>query len=144
MRLALAEAEAASRCGEVPIGAIVVQNGRVTGRGANHTRRHRIVHAHAELVALAEAQRAQDDFRLEDASLYVTVEPCLMCLGAIQQSRIARLVYGAAEPKFGALESRFELASNPCFRGLEIQGGVLGEEAARLLGEFFRRLREQS
>jgi tRNA(adenine34) deaminase len=98
------------------------------------------VQAHAELVALAAAERASGDYRLDDAVLYVTVEPCLMCLGALHQARLTRVVYGCPEPKFGAL-SRFGLAGHPALERIRVEGGLLAEEAAALLGSFFRRLR---
>lgn len=141
MRLALAEARAACSQDEVPVGAVVVMDGEPIGLGQNRTRRDGIVQAHAELVALAAAERATGDFRLERSMLYVTVEPCLMCLGAILQARIARLVYGAPEPKFGALGSRFDLTAHPALRKLAIDSGVLADEAAQLLADFFTRLR---
>jgi len=141
MRLALALAEEASRAGEVPIGAVVVQDGAVTGRGANRTRRDGVVSAHAEIVALEEAERRSGDFRLVEAALYVTVEPCLMCLGAIQQARVTRLVYGVAEPKFGALTGPFKMQNHAIIRKLEISAGVLADEAASLLSGFFTQLR---
>lgn len=141
MRLALTEAEGAFACEEVPVGAVVVRHGQPVARGQNRTRRDGVVQAHAELVALAAAERAAGDYRLEQCELYVTVEPCLMCLGAILQARIGRLVYGAPEPKFGALGSRFDLGGHPALRKLAVRSGVLAEEAARLLNEFFSRLR---
>ena len=144
MRLALRQAEAAYAAGEVPVGAVAVLGGRVIGSGENRTRRDGIVHAHAELCALAEAERALGDYRLDGAELYVTVEPCLMCLGAIHQARIRRLVYGAREPKFGALGSRFELHHHSALRRLSITGGVLAEESAALLGRFFQSLRQNA
>ena len=143
MRLALEEAAKAAEAGEVPIGAVVVHAGRVAGRGNNRTRRDSAVAAHAELIALGQAQREFGDFRLDGAAVYVTVEPCLMCLGAMQQSRVTRIVYGAREPKFGALGSRFDLTEHPALGKLEICGGVLADEAAALLGDFFRRLRQE-
>ena len=141
MRLALAEAQAAAQSGEVPIGAVVVQEGEILAKGQNRTRRDGVVHAHAELVALAQAERHSGDFRLEDCVLYVTVEPCLMCLGAILQARIKQLLYGAAGPKFGALGSRFDLAAHPAFRKLSITSGVLADEASQLMSDFFVGLR---
>jgi len=142
MRLALTQAEAAYAAGEVPVGAVVVLGGNVIGRGENRTRRDGIVYAHAELYALAEAERALGDYRLDGAALYVTVEPCLMCLGAIHQARISRLVYGTREPKFGALGSRFELHHHSALRRLSITCGVLAEESAALLSSFFKSLRQ--
>ena len=143
MRQALLLAQEAAEAGEVPIGAVVVQGGAITGRGANRTRRDGVVNAHAELLALMEAERRAGDYRLEDAELYVTVEPCLMCLGAIHQARVRRLCYGAAEPKFGALVSRYDLLGHPSFGQLMIVGGLLADESAALLGRFFSGLREQ-
>jgi tRNA(adenine34) deaminase len=142
MRAALDQARAAAAAGEVPVGAVVVNGADSVGLGQNRTRRDGIVHAHAELVALGEAERRAGDFRLDDAVIYVTLEPCLMCLGAILQARIGRIVYGAPEPKFGALVSRFPLQSHPLVARLSITGGVLADEAADLLGGFFRQLRE--
>jgi tRNA(adenine34) deaminase len=115
--------------------------GRVLGRGGNRTRRDGVVHAHAELVALGQAERASGDFRLDDSQLYVTLEPCLMCLGALLQARVTRIVFGAREPKFGALYSRFPLAQHPLVARLRVEEGVLAEESSALLAEFFRELR---
>jgi tRNA(adenine34) deaminase len=142
MRLALAAAAEAGAAGEVPVGAVVVLDGQLAGTGSNRTRRDSIVYAHAELVALGQAERALGDYRLDGAELYVTLEPCLMCLGALHQARVARVVYGAPEPKFGAVGSRFDLASHEALRRLTITGGVLAEEAAALLSTFFAGLRE--
>ena len=137
MRLALAEARLAGQAGEVPVGAVVVIAGEIAGTGANRTRQDGIVHAHAELIALAAAERQAGDYRLEDAELYVTLEPCLMCLGALVQARVGRVVYGADEPKFGALTSRFQLAEHPALRKVKVVSGVLAAEAAELLSSFF-------
>ena len=142
MRQALWQAQSAGQADEVPVGALVVLDGQVLGVGANRTRRDGLVSAHAELVALAEAERAFGDFRLEGSVIYVTVEPCLMFLGAILQARVARIVYGAPEPKFGALGGRFDLRGHPLVARLDILGGVLQDEAAALLSGFFRELRE--
>lgn len=142
MRLALEEARLAGAAGEVPVGAVIISRGQVIGQGGNRTRRDSIVHAHAELVALAEAERLSGDFRLDHAVLYVTLEPCLMCLGAAHQARLARIVYGAAETKFGAWGSRFDLRGHSALRRMEVIGGVLAEEAAELLSAFFRSKRE--
>lgn len=141
MQRALELARSAAAAGEVPVGAVVVRDGAVTGRGANRTRRDGVVTAHAELLALAEAEHAAGDFRLDGAVLYVTVEPCLMCLGAIAQARVARIVYGTGEPKFGALGSRFDLRDHPALRKLSLTSGVLADAAAALLSEFFAALR---
>jgi tRNA(adenine34) deaminase len=142
MKLALAQARLAAAEGEVPVGAAVALDGIVVGEAGNRTRRDGVVSAHAEILALEQAERRLGDYRLEGAVVYVTIEPCLMCLGAIQQARAGRIVYGAPEPKFGALGSRFELHDHPAFRKLQLQGGLLASEAAELLGGFFRGLRE--
>jgi tRNA(adenine34) deaminase len=141
MRAALEQARLAGIAGEVPVGAVVIIGDHVAGSGANRTRRDGVVSAHAELMALAEAEQGAGDFRLDGAVLYVTVEPCLMCLGAILQARVQRLVYGAAEPKSGALGSCFDLREHPALRKLSITAGVLAEESAQLLGAFFAALR---
>jgi tRNA(adenine34) deaminase len=141
MLLALQQAREAAAAGEVPVGSVIVIAGSVAGAGANRTRRDGVVTAHAELIALAAAEQATGDFRLDGAVLYVTVEPCLMCLGAILQARVARIVYGADEPKFGALGSRFDLLGHPALRKISITAGVLADEAAALLKQFFSALR---
>ncbi|MDQ3023124.1 MAG: nucleoside deaminase [bacterium] len=142
MRQALAEAQVAGEAGEVPVGAVLVSHdGSVLGRGGNRTRRDGIVHAHAELVALAAAERAAGDFRLDESTMYVTLEPCLMCLGALLQARVTRIVFGAREPKFGALYSRFPLAEHPLVSRVHITEGVLAGESTELLSGFFRELR---
>jgi tRNA(adenine34) deaminase len=142
MQLALGEARAAGAAGEVPVGAVLAAaDGQVLGRGGNRTRRDGLVHAHAELVALAEAERASGDFRLDDSVLYVTLEPCLMCLGALLQARVSTIVFAAREPKFGALYSRFPLADHPLVSRLTIREGVLRDESTALLADFFRKLR---
>lgn len=142
MRLALTEAQTAAQSGEVPVGAVIVQADEVLATGQNRTRRDGVVQSHAELIALAQAERQSGDFRLDNCVMYVTIEPCLMCLGAILQARIKHLVYGAPEPKFGALGSRFDLAGHPALRKLSITAGVLADEAARLLSDFFAELRD--
>lgn len=141
MRCALELARTAAEAGEVPVGAVVVRAGAVVGEGANRTRRDTQVAAHAEIIALGQAELNAGDYRLDGAVLYVTVEPCLMCLGALLQARVQRLVYGAPEPKFGALGSRFDLMGHPALRKLEITSGVLAQDAAALLGRFFADLR---
>ena len=144
MRLALKQAKAAMQVGEVPIGAVVVLQGEVIGEGSNSTRTANSIAAHAELRALEQAEQHLGDYRLDGAELYVTVEPCLMCLGAIYQARIAKLVYGCSEPKFGALRSRFSLTGHPAFRKMQVVQNVLSDEAANLLKEFFQDLRAKS
>ncbi|MBE3597110.1 MAG: tRNA adenosine(34) deaminase TadA [Hydrogenibacillus sp.] len=144
MRLALQEAEQALALGEVPIGAVVVKNGVVVGRGHNVRETMRDPLGHAELIALREAARTLGGWRLVGATLYVTLEPCPMCAGAVVQSRVQRLVYGASDPKAGCAGTLMNLVADPRFNHrAEISRGVLAEEAEALLKQFFARLREQ-
>lgn len=139
MRLALAEAEAAARDGEVPVGAVVVHGGRIIGRGRNARERLHDPTAHAEMVAITAAAAAIGDWRLEDCALYVTLEPCPMCMGACLNARIPRLVYAAREPKAGACGSVVDLRAPPGFNHrIDVAGGVLAEPCADLLVRFFR------
>ena len=139
MRQALAEAEKARDAGEVPIGAIVVADGNVIGAGFNQPISAHDPTAHAEVVALRAAAQAVGNYRLTDATMYVTVEPCLMCVGAMVHARIGLVVYGAAEPKAGALQSMtnaHELAG--LNHRLTTLGGVLETESRDLLRAFFK------
>ena len=137
-RAALAEAEAAAGEGEVPVGAIVVAGGEIIARGHNRSETDNDPSAHAEIVALREAARVSGNYRLTDATLYVTLEPCAMCMGAIVQARIARLVFGAYDPKAGAAGSAIDLSESPSFNHrFEINGGVLTEECGAVLRAFF-------
>jgi tRNA(adenine34) deaminase len=142
MDLALAEAARAREAGEVPIGAVVVVNGRVAGAGFNRPIAAVDPTAHAEVVAVREAARTLGNYRLTGATLYVTVEPCMMCVGAMVHARIARVVYGAAEPKAGALVSsqRAHEAPNLNHR-LVVEGGVREEACRALMQAFFRERR---
>ncbi|HVO57085.1 MAG TPA: tRNA adenosine(34) deaminase TadA [Dongiaceae bacterium] len=138
MRLALQEARAAAAAEEVPVGAVLVRDGEILGRGNNRTIRDCDPSAHAEIVALREAARAAANYRLMGATLYVTIEPCAMCAGAIIQARVARVVYGADDPKGGAVRSCFAVLSHPRLNHqVETEAGVLAEESAALLQEFF-------
>jgi tRNA(adenine34) deaminase len=142
MRAALAEAARAGDEGEVPIGAVVVRGGRVIGRGRNGTVRLQDATAHAEIIAIGAASQALASWRLEESTLYVTVEPCPMCLGACLNARVPRVVYGALEPKFGACGSIVDLRAPSGYNHrVEAIGGVLAKEAGELLKAFFRRLR---
>ena len=141
MELALEQARLALAAGEVPVGAVVVHRGEVIGRGHNRTRMDASVTAHAELVAMREAAGHIGDFRLDPAEIYITLEPCLMCLGAIHQARISRIIFGAREPKFGALGSVFEMQEHAALRRIEFNGGLLQEDARKLMQDFFARLR---
>ncbi|WP_331456620.1 tRNA adenosine(34) deaminase TadA [Limnochorda pilosa] len=140
---ALAEAEAAWRAGEVPIGAVVVQGDQVLARAHNRREDWSDPTAHAELIAVRLAARARGGWRLTGATVYATIEPCPMCAGALLLARVDRLVYGAPDPKAGAVDSLARLLDDPRFNHrVEITRGVRAEEAADLLRRFFRELRE--
>jgi tRNA(adenine34) deaminase len=141
MITALDEARAAGNRGEVPIGAVVVRNGDVIARAGNRTRELNDATAHAEIVAIREASQKLGE-RLVDADLYVTLEPCTMCAGAISFSRIRRLYYGAQDPKGGAVESGVRFYASPtCHHAPEVYSGIGETEAAAILREFFREKR---
>jgi tRNA(adenine34) deaminase len=142
MRLALAEAALGQAAGEVPVGAIVVLEGEVMGRGYNRPIGASDPTAHAEILALREAGRARGNYRLPGATLYATVEPCLMCVGAILHARVATVVYGVADPKGGAVRSLLDPNALPLNHRFEAVEGVLAEECRRLLQGFFRARRE--
>ena len=143
MREALREAMSAAP-GEVPIGAVVVLDDAVVGRGANRRESDHDPTAHAEIVAIRAAAQRLKRWNLDGAELYVTVEPCTMCAGAIWFARISRVVYGAAEPKTGALHSRYELLSDGKLgRSIPSVGGCLAEESAALLRRFFQEQRRE-
>jgi tRNA(adenine34) deaminase len=138
MCLALEEARAAAQQGEVPVGAILVRDGRVIARGRNSTIADCDPTAHAEIVALRAAARELGNHRLGSTSLYVTIEPCGMCAGAMIQARIARLIYGCDDPKAGAVRSCFAVLDHPKLNHrVEVTYGVLAEEAAAVLHAFF-------
>jgi tRNA(adenine34) deaminase len=138
MRESLRLAVRAAERGEVPVGALVVKDGKVIGRGYNAPISSKDPTAHAEIQALREATKKLGNYRLEGCSLYVTLEPCAMCAGAIMHARIARLVYGAADPKTGACGSVVDLFSERRLNHhTTVTGGILAVEAGRLLSEFF-------
>ncbi|PTQ56706.1 MAG: tRNA-specific adenosine-34 deaminase [Candidatus Carbobacillus altaicus] len=142
MREALNLAHHAASLGEVPIGAIVVKDGQVIGRGYNRREIDKNPLAHAELLAIQEAAKILGGWRLSGSTLYVTLEPCPMCAGAIVQSRIDRLVYGARDPKAGCAGTLMNLVIEPRFNHqAEVVGGILEEEAAQSLKNFFQTLR---
>lgn len=137
--LALVEARRAADAGEVPIGAVVVLDGRVIARAHNAPITLRDPTAHAEVLALRAAARETGNYRLERTSVYTTVEPCLMCCGALVHARVARLVYGAADPKAGAAASLYRILDDGRLNHrVEVTAGVRSEECAALLTEFFR------
>ena len=142
MRLALEEAAKARAIGEVPVGAVVVLDGAVVGSGFNQPIASRDPTAHAEVVALRAAARAVDNYRLTGSILYVTVEPCLMCVGAMIHARVAQVVFGAPEPKAGALVSAARAHETPGLNHrLEAVGGVLEAECRAIMQAFFEERR---
>jgi tRNA(adenine34) deaminase len=145
MHNALMIADYGTRQNEVPIGAIVVRNGAIVSAANNRTVRDQDATAHAELIAIRDACAALDTWRLDDCTLYVTLEPCAMCAGAMILSRMARVVFGAWDEKAGMAGSVGDLLRHPRLNHRpEVQGGVLGEECAALLSEFFEARRVES
>ena len=138
MRLALREAERALEHDDVPIGAVVVHEGEVIGAGRNERELRQDPTAHAEMIALREASRALSSWRLMDAVLYITLEPCAMCAGAIVLARVSRVVFGASDPKAGAAGSVLDVLGEPRLNHRpEVAAGLLADEAAALLQDFF-------
>jgi tRNA(adenine34) deaminase len=143
MEEALREAKRALALGEVPVGAVVVYEGRVVGRGCNRPLTSNDPTAHAEILALREAGQAIGNYRLLDCDLYVTVEPCAMCAGAITHARIRRLIYGAEDPKAGAVHSMLQVLNHPKFNHkVEVAAGVLAARCMDLMQTFFREKRK--
>ena len=142
MQIALEEAQQAAKESEVPIGAVIVHNQQVIARTHNQREQLRDPTAHAEMIALTQAAEAMGRWRLTGVTLYVTLEPCAMCAGAMVLARIDRLVYGATDPKAGAVESLYRLLDDPRLNHrVPATGGLLAEECGDLLVEFFRRRR---
>jgi tRNA(adenine34) deaminase len=138
MRVALAEARAGLAAGEVPVGAVVVVGDVIVGQAHNAPIGLVDPSAHAEVLALREAARKIGNYRLPDATLFATLEPCMMCCGAVVQARLVRVVYGAPDPRAGAIESLYRLLDDPRLNHrVEALGGVLAEECGALLREFF-------
>jgi tRNA(adenine34) deaminase len=138
MRLALALAREAEAAGEVPVGAVIVMDGEVIGRGRNSPIERSDPTAHAEILALREAGAAAGNYRLEGAILYTTLEPCVMCAGALVAARIAKVVFGARDLRFGGVRSKFRVADSDVLNHrLAIEEGVLGAECAELMLRFF-------
>ena len=144
MAAALEEAHRARGAGEVPIGAVVAIDGEIVGRGFNQPISSHDPTAHAEIVAIRAAAARLGNYRLTGASLYVTIEPCQMCVGAMVHARVARLVYGATEPKAGAIESAMRAHEHPSLNHrIEVTGGVLAGESRDLIQAFFQGRRQQ-
>jgi tRNA(adenine34) deaminase len=142
MALAMEKAQAAAASGEVPVGAVVVHGGLVVGTGFNRVIANRDPSAHAEIVAMREAGAGLGNYRLPGSTLYVTLEPCAMCVGAMIHARVERLVYAASDPKTGALGGAFSLPDLHAHNhSMVVEGGLLGAEAANMLRAFFRERR---
>ncbi|MGD0732098.1 MAG: tRNA adenosine(34) deaminase TadA [Terracidiphilus sp.] len=142
MQTALAEARLAAEAGEVPIGAVVVRAGEIVARGQNRVLRDVDPTAHAEMVAMRAAAAAVGNYRLNGCTLYVTLEPCAMCAGAMIHARLDRLVYAAADPKAGAAGSALSVVNHPQLNHqMQVEQGILADEAAELLKGFFRKRR---
>ena len=141
MKEALRQARSAAARGEVPVGAVVVREGVIIARGSNRPIRTTDPTAHAEIVALRAAARKMGNYRLTGCALFATVEPCAMCLGAMIQARIGRLVYGAADPRAGAVTSIVRFPIHKTNHRIDIRGGVMAEECADVLRDFFRERR---
>ena len=144
MQLAMVAAQEAVDQGEVPVGAVVVCAGAVVGRGYNRREASQSPLGHAEIAAIEQASRYFGSWRLSQCTIYVTLEPCIMCMGAILQARLGRLVFGCLDAKAGAVESLYRLCEDQRLNHqLSATGGVLASESAALLAEFFQRLRER-
>ena len=142
MRMALAEARKAAAAGEIPVGAVVVCGDTVLAAACNDREATRSPLGHAKVRAIEGACRARGDWRLEDCTLYVTLEPCPMCSGVILNARVGQVVYGAADPQYGCLGSRLNLAHLDLGAAPKLTAGVLAEECSALLSEFFRGQRQ--
>ena len=142
MQRALVLAAAAAARGEVPVGAVLVRDGIILGEGSNQPISRCDPTAHAEIVALRAAAAREGNYRLPGSTLYVTIEPCTMCVGAMIHARIGRLVYGAAEPRAGVVHSQLQLPDAGFYNHrIQVEGGVLADECAAIMREFFRRRR---
>ncbi len=138
MRQALVEALKSSRAGEVPVGAVMIRENQILSRGHNLPISKKDPTAHAEIVAIRKACSKLKSYRLPECDLYVTLEPCAMCLGALVQARIRKLVFGALDPKGGAVQSIMNFPFEETNHKVEVKGGVLAEECSRVLKEFFQ------
>jgi tRNA(adenine34) deaminase len=144
MRRALSLAQQAGAAGEVPVGAVVVQNEAIIGEGWNYPISRNDPTSHAEIEAIRRAAAHTGNYRLTGATLYVTLEPCVMCAGAIVSARISRLVFGARDLRFGGVRSKFRLADSPLLNHrVEVEEGLLAVESMELLADFFQRLRAE-
>jgi len=143
MKMALKQAQKAALKGEVPVGCVIVKDDKIIARGYNKRETSKHVFMHAEMIAIDKACKKLESWRLDDCTLYVTLEPCAMCSGTMIQSRLKRLVYGAKEPKSGVHQSLTNLFSLPFNHEVEVVSGLLEEQSSQLLKAFFRELRGQ-
>lgn len=145
MRLALEQAYAAERAGEIPVGAVVVLNAEVVGRGSNSPIGRSDPTAHAEILALRESALVVGNYRLEEATVFCTLEPCVMCAGALVAARVRRLVFAARDIRFGAVRSKFRLADSALLNHrVKVEEGLLAAEGGDLLRSFLQRARQRS
>ena len=145
MQLALEQASQAAQAGEVPVGALVIKDGQIVGRGHNRNLLDNDPSAHAEIIALREAGARLKNHRLTGCQIFVTIEPCPMCAGALVHARVSRLVYGASDPKAGAVTSVLQVLTHPGLNHkMEVKSGVLERECSDILQKFFREKRKQS
>ncbi|MDO4561314.1 MAG: tRNA adenosine(34) deaminase TadA [bacterium] len=143
MKEAIKEARRALECGEIPVGAVVTRGGKIIGRGHNVRQRDNSPFGHAEMAAMTAAAKEIGSWRFDGCSLYVTLEPCVMCSGALVQCRMERIVFGAKDPKAGGCRSLYEIPSDPrMYHRCLVSGGVLGEECAAMLRLFFKKRRK--
>ncbi len=139
MRMAIEQAQLAAQSGEVPVGAVLVKDGQVISKAFNKPIANHDPSAHAEMLALREAALAEDNYRIPGSTLYVTLEPCAMCSGAMLHARIDRVVYGASDPKTGAAGSVLDIfASKQINHQTSVEGGIMSEECGQLLRDFFK------
>ena len=145
MQIALAEAQKAADLGEIPIGAVLVIDGEIIAKAHNMRETWKDATAHAEMIVIREACEKLDRWRLSGATLYVTIEPCPMCAGAIVMSRISRLVYGSPDSKAGAAESLFNVVNNPALNHMvDVVSGICGEECTKAMKDFFKKRRNEA
>jgi len=146
MRKALSLAKEAYSEDEVPIGSVIVnnKNGQIISEGYNQVEKLKDATAHAEIIAITSAENHIENWRLSDCTLYVTIEPCMMCSGAIALSRLSRIVYGAKDPRMGFLESRYNIKEDyQLYKDIEIVSGILEEECSTIMKKFFKKIRER-
>ena len=143
MKAALNEAKKAALNLDVPIGCVIVHDNKIIARGHNKRELNQSPLAHAEIIAIEKASKKLNSWRLEDCTMYITLEPCVMCSGAIIQSRIPKVIYGAKDPRFGMHQSLLNIFDVKFNHSVDITGGILEEECSAIIKDFFKKLREQ-